>query len=324
MQIQPNEQDKIAVWFGSGLSVREISRHLDRNPSTICRELKRNRFGDGYVAIHAQTLVNKRKIVSRHRHPLKNALVYSYVLEKLKESWTPEQISGRLELENGRSIICRETIYAYVHKDETKDKRLWEYLTLKRKKRKKKYGRKVTRVRIPNRVSIHLRDESIETRETFGHYEGDSVIGRQTKGRVIHTEVEKKTRYLQAIVIDSKSATDTLEAQKQIFTELPAKTVTMDNGLEFTKHEELNRLGIKTFFADPYCSGQRGTNENTNGLIRRYLPKKTSFDNLAQTELDDIVFEINNRPKKVLKFSTPFEALQKELSIIGIAFPNRM
>jgi IS30 family transposase len=324
MQIQPNERDKIAVWFGSGLSVRETGRRLDRHHTVISRELKRNRWGDGYEAIRAQTLVNKRKIVSRHRHPLKNKLVYGYVLEKLGQSWTPEQISGRLKLENGKSIICWETIYSFIHKPENKDKELWEYLTIKRKKRKKKGGRQVQKVRIPNRVSIHSREKSIETRKTFGHYEGDSIIGKQTKGKVIHTEVERKTRYLQAIVIDSKSSVDTVEAQKKIFSQLPAKTVTMDNGTEFTKHEELNQLGIKTFFADPYCSGQRGTNENTNGLLRRYLPKKTSFENLDQSELDDIVWEINNRPKKVLKFSTPFEALQKELSIMGGAFPARM
>jgi len=187
-----------------------------------------------------------------------------------------------------------------------------------------KAGRQVQKERIPNRVSIHLRDESIDHREEFGHYEGDSIIGRQTKGKIIHTEVERKTRYLQASIINSKSAQDTIEAQKQIFTQLPAKTVTMDNGLEFAKHEELNKMGIKTFFADPYCSGQRGTNENANGLVRRYLPKKTSFDNLDQEELDDIVWEINNRPKKVFKFSTPFEALQKELSVMSGAFPTRM
>lgn len=324
MQIQPNERDKIAVWFGSGLSVREIGRRLGRHHTVISRELKRNRWGDGYEAIRAQTLVNKRKIVSRHRHPLKNKLVYSYVLEKLGEGWTPEQISGRLKLENGEPVICWETIYSFIHKPENQDKELWEYLTIKRKKRKKKGGRQVQKERIPNRVSIHLREKSVETRKTFGHYEGDSIIGRQTKGKVIHTEVERKTRYLSAMVIDSKSSTDTVEAQKKVFTKLPAKTVTMDNGTEFVRHEELNQLGIKTFFADSYCSGQRGTNENTNGLIRRYLPKKTSFDNLVQADLDDIVWEINNRPKKVLKFSTPFEALQKELSIMGGAFPARM
>jgi len=182
----------------------------------------------------------------------------------------------------------------------------------------------VQRVRIPNRVSIHLRDKSIDNRINFGNWEGDSVIGKQEKSKVIHTEVERKTRYLQAMIINSKSSTDTVEAQKKIFAELPAKTVTMDNGTEFAKHEELNQMGIKTFFADPYCSGQRGTNENTNGLIRRYLPKKTSFKKLTQEDLDDIVFEINNRPKKVLNFSTPFEALQKSLLVSGGAFGMRI
>jgi len=324
MQLQPNERDKIAILKASGLSIREIGRQLGRHHTVISRELKRNRFSDGYVAIHAQSLVNKRKVSSRHRHPLKNKLVYSYVIEKLRDSWTPEQISGRLKLENGQSVICWETIYSFIHNPKNKDKKLWEYLTLKRKKRKKKQNRSVQRERIPNRVSIHFRDKSVDTRESFGHWEADSVIGRQTKGKVIHTEVERKTRYLQATVINSKSSQDTVNAQIQIFNKLSAKTVTMDNGTEFVKHEELNKLGIKTYFADPYCSGQRGTNENTNGLIRRYLPKKTSFDNLPQSDLDDIVWEINNRPKKVLQFFTPFEALQKELLIMGGAFPTRM
>ena len=325
MQIQSNERDKIAILKAKGLSIREISRRLDRSPSTISRELKRNHWSDSYEAIHAQRLTDKRKIESRHRHPLKNKLIYSYVLEKLKEGWSPEQICGRLKRDNkGKTIICHETIYSFVHKDENLEKGLWEYLTLKRRKRHKKYGRKVQRVRIPNRVSIHLRGKTVDNRKEFGHWEGDSIIGRQTKSKVIHTEVERKTRYLQALVINSKSSLDTIEAQLQIFDKLPAKTVTMDNGLEFAKHQGLNEMGIKTYFADPYCSGQRGTNENTNGLVRRYLPKKTSFENLSQEDLNDIVFEINNKPKKVLNYSTPFEVLQKELLVKGGAFPIRM
>lgn len=305
MQIQPNERDKIAVWFSKGLSIREISRRLRRSPSTICRELKRNRFDDDYVSIHAQNLVNKRKVISRHRHPLKNKLIYSYVIDKLRQGWSPEQTAGRLELENGQSMICWETIYQFIFNPTNRGKRLWEYLPRKQKKRRKKYGRKVAKIKIPNRVSIHLRDKSIEERQSFGHWEGDSVIGKQTKSKVIHTEVERKTRYLQAVVINSKSSIDTIQAQLNIFSQTPALTVTLDNGTEFTKHEELNKLGIKTYFADPYCSGQRGTNENTNGLLRRYLPKKTSFENLDQEELDDIVSEINNRPRKVLHNSVP-------------------
>jgi IS30 family transposase len=324
MQIQPKERDKIAVLFGRGLTIREIGRRLGRDHTVISRELNRNRLGDGYLAIHAQRLTDKRAVESRHRPPLKNKQIYAYVLEKLREGWSPEQICGRLKKINGKSVICWETIYSFVHKPENLERRFWEHLTLKRKRRHKKYGRKTQRVRIPNRVSIHLRGKRIDSRQTFGHWEGDSIIGRQTKSKVIHTEVERQTRFLEAVIIGSKSSADTIEAQKQIFAKLPAETVTMDNGLEFVKHEELLKLGIKTYFADPYCSGQRGTNENTNGLIRRYLPKKTSFENLTQEELADIVFEINNRPKKVLNFSTPFEAFQKALSITGGAFPIRM
>lgn len=153
----------------------------------------------------------------------------------------------------------------------------------------------MSRVRIPNQISIHLRGELVDSRKTFGHYEGDSIIGKQTRSKIIHTEVERQTRYLFAQVANSKTSIDTVNAQIKIFNNIPVLSVTMDNGLEFAKHEQLNRLGIKTFFADPYCSGQRGTNENTNGLIRRYLPKKTSFEDLTQTKLDSIVWAINNR-----------------------------
>lgn len=318
MQIQPKERDKIAILLASGVSLRLIAKQLSRSVSSISEEVSRNRFGDEYIAIHAQRLTDQRKIESRHRHPLKNKLVYAYVLEKLKQGWSPEQIDGRLKLKNGCRIISYECIYEFIFNPQNKDKKLWEYLPLKRKRRSKKYGRKVQRVRIPNRVSIHLRDKSIEMRNTFGHWEADSVLGQLTKSRVIHTEVERKTRYLQALIINSKSAVNTIEAQKKIFSQLPAKTVTMDNGLEFAKHEELQKIGIKTFFADPYCSGQRGTNENTNGLIRRYLPKKTNFDNLDQNELNDIVTEINHRPRKVLKFQTPEEMLESELLVKGV------
>ena len=318
MQIQPKERDRIAILFASGVSLRSIARTLDRSVSSISEEIKRNSYGNEYSAIHAQRLASNRKNNSHHRHPLKNNFIYAYVLEKLQEGWSPEQIDGRLKLKNGHRIISYECIYQFIFNAKNKDKKLWEYLPLKRKRRTKKYGRKSQRVRIPNRVTIHLRSKSVERRMQFGHWEADSVIGCQTKSKIIHTEVERKTRYLQARIIDSKSSRDTIEIQKQIFSELPARTVTMDNGTEFVKHEELNKLGIKTFFADPYCSGQRGTNENTNGLIRRYLPKKTNFENLGQDELDDIVFEINSRPKKVLRFQTPQEVLESELLINGV------
>ncbi len=128
MQIQPNERDKIAVWFSKGLSIREISRRLKRNPSTICRESKRNRFGNEYVAIHAQRVSDQRKSKTNKTHPQKSPWVYSYVLEKLREGWSPEQISGRLELKYGKKVIHWETIYRWIYDPKLKDKKLWEYL----------------------------------------------------------------------------------------------------------------------------------------------------------------------------------------------------
>ena len=324
MQIQPNERDKIAFYLAKKFSLRQIAKQLNRSPSSISDEIKRNSYHNIYTSIKAQDRSDFRKRMARKRHYLKDKETADYVIEKLKLGWSPEQIDGRLKLEKGYRVISYECIYQYIYSKINKSKKLWRFLPLKRKKRQKKEGRKVSKSKIPNRVSIHLRDKSVESRNIFGHWEADSVIGQQTKSKIIHTEVERKTRYLQAIIINSKLAIDTVEIQKKIFSNLPAKTVTMDNGLEFVKHEELNKMGIKTYFADPYCSGQRGTNENTNGLIRRYLPKKTNFNNLDQAELNDIVWEINNRPKKVLKFNSPFEVLQKELLVNSVAFRMRM
>jgi IS30 family transposase len=318
MQIQPNERDKIAFYLGKKLSFREIAKQLNRSPSSISDEIKRNSYQGIYTPIKAQNRSDFRKRMARRRHYLKDKETANYVIEKLRLGWSPEQIDGRLKLEKGYRVISYECIYQYIYNKTNKNKKLWKFLLLKRKKRQKKQGRKVIKNKIPNRVSIHLRDKCIDSRKTFGHYEGDSIIGKQTKGKVIHTEVERQTRYLFAQIINSKTAINTVNAQIKIFNDYPALSVTTDNGTEFVKHEELKQLGIKTYFADPYSSGQRGTNENTNGLIRRYLPKKTSFNSLSQRTLDAIVWRINNRPKKVLKFHTPQEAFSKQLSINSV------
>ena len=305
------ERDQIAVFVSRGIGVREIGRALDREHSTISREIKRNRFGQSYVAIHAQHLSEKRKSNAGRRCPLKDTQTYAYILEKLKEGWSPEQIAGRLKFERGERIICHETIYQFIYKKTLKEDRLWEYLPRKQKHRRKKYGRKSQRVRIPDRVSIHLRPEEINMRQVVGHWEGDTVEGKgHTDG--IHTEVERVSRYFMAKKVKSITSEETITAQKEMFKELPAtlrKSTTLDNGRENHMHKQLEKLGMDTYFADPYSSWQRGTNENTNGLLRRYLPKKTSFENLSPEELNEIVQEINSRPRKVLQYKTPLEIL---------------
>ena len=317
-KITPQERDKIAVWHAQKTSLREIARRLGRSPSSISREIKRNNFKGHYVAIHAQAKTEKRVKKARKRHPLKNKSVYKYAMRKLRFGWSPEQIAGRLKLmkpDNPYWHIHHETIYRYIYSDENKEKNLWEYLPRKQKRRSKKYGRKAHRSRIPDRVSIHERPEEVENRVEFGHWEGDSIEGKGHRGG-IHTEVERKTRFMMASFIKDLTATQTADKASQMFDSLPKqakKSTTLDNGKEFVKHKQ---FGIPAYFADPYSSWQRGTNENSNGLIRRYLPKKTDFSNYQQWELDDMIAEINNRPRKCLGFRTPQEAFEEELKSI--------
>jgi len=148
-------------------------------------------------------------------------------------------------------------------------------------------------MRIPDRVSIHDRPNEVESRDIFGHWEGDSIVGKNHKGGM-HTEIERKTRFTMAIFLKTLEAQETAQVTSQMYRDLPfeaKKSTTFDNGKEFTKHK---KIGIQTYFADPYSSWQRGTNENTNGLIRRYLPKKTDFSKVTQRELDDILHSIWN------------------------------
>lgn len=308
-KITAYERDQIALWLGSKVAIREIARRLSRSPSSISDEIKRNNYQGNYVAIHAQTVTEDRWKKSRGRETLKDKETFTYVVGKLKDGWSPEQISGRLEKDQGKKVICFETIYRFIYDPQNKDENYWEYLPRKQKKRKKKQGRSVHKSLIPDRVSIHNRPEEINDRSVFGHWEGDSIVGRNHIGG-IRTEVERFSRYLQARTIPKIGATETIDAEITIFNSLPPiarQSTTWDNGREHMQHQKLHSLGVDTYFADPYSSWQRGTNENTNGLIRRYLPKKTSFEQLTQSDLDDIVEEINNRPRKVLHYQTPKE-----------------
>ena len=329
-KITATERDEIALWHAKGIGVREIGRRLGRHHTNISREIKRNHFKGHYVAIHAQTKTNKRKNGAGRRHPLKNPDVFRFTIEHLFRGWSPEQIAGKLKLDHPNNSdwhIHHETIYRFIYSESQKHRRWWEYLPRKQKRRRKQTGRSSQRIRIPNRVSIHSRLERANTREEFGHWEGDSVIGKRS-GLCLQTEVERKSRYLKAYPKQSTYADSTIQAQIKIFSSLPKqsrKSTTLDNGSEFVLHTKLKQiLNMDTYFADPYSSWQRGTNEYHNSLLRRYLPKGTSFDNLTLEELKDILTEINNRPRKCLNFYTPKEVFLRELKKVGgaIRFVN--
>ncbi len=316
-KLTDRERDLIAVWLGAGVKIREIARRLTRSPSTVSDEISRNNFQGHYIAIHAQAVTKERKSKAGKRHPLKDPKTYAYVLDKLLQGWSPEQIAGRLKREYGHKVIHHETIYQFIYAQEHKDKKLWEYLPRKQKKRHQQYGRKVHKSHIPDRVSIHDRPEAINTRTAFGHWEGDTVEGKGHQDG-IHTEVERVSRQYAAIKVSAITSDEAVHAQEQIFGILPPharQSTTLDNGKETHLHTRLrDTLGMMTYHADPYSSWQRGSNEYHNGLLRRYLPKGTSFATLTQAELDDIVEEINNRPRKCLDYQTAQEVFAAHCS----------
>jgi len=329
-KITPTERDKIALLLAQGVTIREIGRQLGRYHSSISREIKRNNFKGYYIAIHAQARTDTRKTLAGKRHLLKNTDVFRYVIIRIVRGWSPEQISGRLALDHPDDeywCIHHETIYRFIYSKEQVYRRWWEYLPRKQKRRRRQTGRSAQRVHIPNRISIHLRPEEANSRGEFGHWEGDSIIGKR-KGICLQTEVERKSRYLQAELKQSTKADSTIKAQLRIFSSLPVvsrKSTTLDNGVEFLKHGRLRQdLNMDTYFADPYSSWQRGTNEYHNGLLRRYLPKGSSFDSLTPSDLIDIVGEINNRPRKCLGYYTPKEVFLRELKQAGGAIRIRM
>ncbi len=326
-KLTPKERDTLAMLLAQEVTLSEIARRLVRSKSTISDEVKRNRRWDGekedwvYKAIAAQEETDKRMVERRKRPQLKNKWIYSYVVEHLRGGWSPEQIEGRLKLDfKGKyhKTIGHEAVYQYVFHPDNKDENLWEYLPRKQKKRKKQKGRGVHHSRIPQRVSIHLRPQMIDDRTEFGHFEGDTVEGRRSVGDGIHTEVERLSRITFAVKVNNISSEEGLRAQKDIFSDLPEKarrSTTLDNGRENHLHYKLKtELNMKTYFADPYSSWQRGTNEYHNGLLRRYLPKGTDFSELTHEELNDILWEINNRPRKCLGFYTPLEVFNKYLA----------
>lgn len=318
------KEDRILIsqWKNNGYSNIQIAKWLGRDKSTIGREIIRNNFeGKVYEPLHAQYQAKVKKNKAwEAKQPLKSPKIYSYVMDKLRDGWSPEQIAGRLKFVEHKDDpswhICPETIYAFIYNPKNKGKRLWEYLRRKQGRRKEKGGRKAQRMRIPDRVSIHLRPEAIDERVEIGHWEGDSIVGRfRTSG--LHTAYERVTsliRFERMISLDSDSS---IVAQLKIYRGLPKelrRSTTLDNGSEHIKHGLLKKLlGMETYFADPYSSWQRGGNENGNMWIRYYFPKGTDFRWVSDEELKEVEVELNNRPRKRLQYLKPIEVFNTYL-----------
>jgi IS30 family transposase len=253
----------------------------------------------------------------RHRPALRD-----FVLEKLKLGWSPQQISGRLKKEITEGVrpkkeyVNPESIYQFLYDPAQQEEKLWAYLPRGHRKRRRWLGRRSRSVKIPNRVSLRHRPAEIDHREEFGHWEGDTIVGDRHKAG-IHTGVERVSRLVFAYKVPKIRAKETSAVQLFLFSRLPKlarRSTTLDNGSEHYLHTRLQEeLGMQTYFAAPYCSWQRGTNESTNGLIRRYFPKRTDFQLVSQEAVNEVVARLNSTPRKVLGYQTPLEVFTAHL-----------
>ena len=307
-QLSPEERYMLAALRRQGLNQAEIARSLGRHRSTVCREVRRNstRADGHYRAFTAQERTNGRRSRSR-RNSRFSAADFALVDGLLCRQWSPEQVSGYLRRE-GRLAISHETIYRHVWRDKKDGGLLHTHLRGARKRRRKRYGAYDSRGRLAGKRMISERPPEVEAREAAGHWEADTVIGAGSRDCVV-TLVERKT----GLVMIGKLADRTAASLSRRLTRLirgagRVETVTADNGTEFHGYGRVERLtGAAFYFARPYHSWERGSNENANGLLRQYLPKGMSMAGLSQHQCNAIAKKLNTRPRKRLGFRTPLE-----------------
>ena len=316
-QLSLDDRCEIAQLQADGRSIRQIATALDRAPSTISRELKRNRGRHvGYKPSYAQEQTGARRWSGSRleREPdLRRA-----VLDRLARGWSPEQVAGRLARETGRTLISYESIYRFIYAQiiRTKDYRWRRYLPRGKSKRGfrgRKGGSAATF--IEGRVSLAERPQAAADRKTPGHWEADLILFAKY-GQAVLTVHERQSRIILATRPPDKAAKRIARHLLGLFTPLPPalrKTVTFDNGTEFARHRALHQLDIKTFFCDPYAPWQKGGIENAIGRMRRFLPRKTDLATLPNKRFHALVSAYNNTPRKCLDFRTPAEAFSQVL-----------
>jgi transposase, IS30 family len=311
-QLSPEERYMLAALRRQGLNQSEIARLLGRHRSTVCREVRRNstRADGRYRAFTAQERTNGRRSRSR-RNQRFTASEFALVDELLCRQWSPEQVAGHLR-HRGQLSISHETIYRHVWRDKKEGGLLYTHLRGARKRRRKRYGAYDSRGRLAGKRMISERPPEVEARGCVGHWEADTVMGAGSKDCVV-TLVERRT----GLMMVGKLSDRTAESLSRRLTRLirgagRVETVTADNGTEFHGYGRIERLtGATFYFARPYHSWERGSNENANGLLRQYLPKGMSMAGLSQQQCNAIARKLNTRPRKRLGFRTPLECFDE-------------
>ena len=299
-----------------GLTQLKISEEIGVHKSTIGRELKRNLGGRGYRPKQANTFAEYRR--QAKVRPRIDGSTWAYVEQLICKEWSPEQISGWMK-KNIEIAVSHEWIYQYVLKDKLDGGSLYLHLRCKQK-RKKRYGSYDRRGTLKNRVSIDERPDMVEERNRIGDWEADTIIGKAHKQAIVSL-TERKSGLALIYKVDRRTKGNTEGAVRRLLRSISDQvhTITSDNGKEFARHEQIaKRLKCDFYFAHPYSSWERGTNENTNGLIRQYFPKNRDFRTITDKELIHAMKRLNNRPRKRLGYKTPNEVFFGESYTVAL------
>ena len=310
-QITVEERCEIARLRATGLSIRQIASALDRSPSTVSREIERNiSQQSGYDPVYAEQQSRARRWTGSKLD--RNSVLRTKVLSLLKSGWSPEQVAGRLALDNGHGVISYETIYRFIYAQISRTKDYsWRHYLLRRKSKRGHRSRKGSSPAsfILHRRPLSERPDEADDRQTPGHWEADLMLFTSRK-QAVFTLHERHTRLLIAIRIPGKHAEPVAKSMHEILAPLPPawrQTVTFDNGTEFARHYDLHDLNIQTFFCDTYSPWQKGGVENAIGRMRRYLPRKTDLATLTDDHFIELIQVYNNTPRKCLDYRTPAE-----------------
>ena len=307
--LSPQERDLLSGYLAEGKKQSEIASIIGRDPSTISRELNRNslyKLTGIYHPITAQNMASKRQALSHSKDRLKNAEIREIVAEKIRENWTPEQVAGYINSGYPHLHANHESIYLFIYNEARELIPKLARCHKKRQNRLQKQGKRASK--IPNRTMISERPEIINQKMRYSDWEADTVISRQSKACLVVIR-ERKSQKVKIRKIESRTAENTGKAIISMMKNVPEnfrKSITFDNGLENAHHEVIARkLNLETYFCNPYHSWEKGGVENTIGLIRRYLPKKTDFSLIPDSFIRYIENQLNNRPRKSLGFKTP-------------------
>jgi len=310
-RVTAEDRFRLKTYLDAGLNQSEIAVKLGFDKSTISRELRRNTGGRGYRHKQAQRFSEEGQSWRSAPRKLDAELVKT-VNRLLARRWSPQQIAERLRHE-GQASVSYETIYQHVYANYKSGGTLFTHLRFSHRTRKPRFPRrnKDRRGVIKNAVSIECRPKGADNRSRFGHWERDTMFGKDKRNSMLLV-VDRKSRYLKLGKLSRRTAPLTLKKTKELLRWLPKKSMTNDRGKEFTDHEQLTKdLGLPVYFCHPYTSSERGTAENRIGIVRQYLPKGCDLKYLKHKTLEIIEWELNNRPMKCLDWKTPYEVLFK-------------